>query len=134
MEFIRPGDHAVQLNDDLNKSAFADNNEVVLSIRIVVHTTGRWENSAMSNNHVTILLLLSSNRSIQLNMATEEDDSLGVLIWSIRAWQHSNSAIVSKDISLEGRYTVATVYRVLRAPGLHRYQFSGGGSGCRYWV
>lgn len=134
MNELRPEHHAVQLQDDANKAFFASNNKNILSIRIIVHTTGRWANSNMSDNHVTILLLLEGNNSIQLNMATDEGDTLGVFIWALRAWQESNSAITSLDIALQKSCTVGNLYQILREAGMHRYQFSGGGSGCRHWV
>lgn len=134
MELVREHDHAVGLGGDANRDTFENSVEVILSVRIVIHTTGRWPNSTMSNNHVTMLLLLAGNRCIQFNMATEEDDTLGVLIWSSRAWQQSNSAITSLDIAVVGQPTIGRVYSLLRSNGAHRYQFSGGGSGCRHWV
>lgn len=134
MNVLRPDQHAVQLQDDDHRDDFEKNNQPISTIRIVVHTTGRWENSTMSNNHVTMLLLLPNNSSVQLNMATDENETLGVFIWALRAWQESNSAITTLDLELQKPCTVGNLYSFLRKAGMHRYQFSGGGSGCRHWV
>lgn len=54
MNELGPEHHAVQLREDSNRSDFEDKGQTVSTIKIVVHTTGRWADSTMSSYHVTI--------------------------------------------------------------------------------
>jgi hypothetical protein len=89
----------------------------------------------MSDNHVSVFLLLGENQgSIRLNMTTEEDDRSGILVWSQEVYQLSNSEIVHFDYRLCYTMQVSALYAWIRLWGLQRYVFSGGGSGCRFWM
>ena len=127
--------HIVALKDDANIQFFQDDDRKFRRIRVVVHTTGAWPNSVHSNNHVTIYLLLEGENSVQVNMTIEEDDIRGRLVWSRHAYQDSNSAITHRDYELELSLEIREFYHAVRDEwGLHRYMFSGGGSGCHYWA
>lgn len=93
---------------------------------------GRQPNG-MSDNHVSVFLLLAEG-AVRLNMTTEEGSISGDLIWSWETYQTSNSEITHFDIPLGSAIGMSTLYSYIRFWGLHRYVFSGGGSGCRYWV
>ena len=134
MDLVGEGQHAVQLNGDQNIEAFRDDESIVTQIRVVVHTQGAWPNSPLSDNHVSVYLLMGNGRSVRINMATEENDTRGVLIWSQLGYELSNSSIVHFDYSVIPGLKVGHVYQALRTLGYHRYQFSGGGSGCRFWM
>ncbi|PVH92351.1 hypothetical protein DM02DRAFT_619998 [Periconia macrospinosa] len=124
--------HVVTPNGDANIAHFRDSRSTFRVIRVVVHTTGR-QPSGMSDNHVSIFLLLN-NGAIRLNMTTAEGSISGDLVWSREEYQTSNSQITSFDITLASAVEVGTLYSHIRSWGLQRYTFSGGGSGCRYWV
>lgn len=144
MQNLRAGHHAVQLNRDLNIEAFRDSRLATSRVRVVVHTEGAWPNG-MSNNHISAYFLLNDGQSIRVNMVTDEDDNKGVLIWSRQPYQRSNSEITHHDIPLLQPVYIGYLYRAFRWPslspngqllhrgGLHRYLFSGGRSGCRFW-
>jgi hypothetical protein len=124
--------HTVTPSGDENIAHFRDSRSTFHTIRVVVHTLGRQPNG-MSDNHVSVFLLLNEG-AIRLNMTTEEGFISGELVWSWDAYQISNSAIIHFDIALRFAVEVGTLYNQVRSWGLQRYTFSGGGSGCRYWM
>ncbi|KAK7177889.1 hypothetical protein PSPO01_16061 [Paraphaeosphaeria sporulosa] len=126
--------HTVTPNGDGNIAAFRDSQSTFYTLRVCIHTTGRQPNG-MSDNHVSVFLLLGENRgSVRLNMTTEEGDRSGVLVWSQEVYQLSNSQITHFDYRLRYTMQVSALYAWIRSWGLQRYVFSGGGSGCRFWV
>lgn len=134
MNHIGEHQHAVELNRDKHITLFRDDNSVVFQIRVVVHTQGAWPNSPMSDNHVSVFLLVRNGGSVRINMKTDDNDTRGVLIWSQLGYPLSNSSIVHFDYPVVAGLLVADIYQAIREAGLHRYQFSGGGSGCRFWM
>jgi hypothetical protein len=63
-----------------------------------------------------------------------EDDPSGILVWSREAYQLSSSQITHSDYRLRYTMQISALYAWVRQWGLQRYVFSGGGSGCRFWV
>jgi len=49
--------HVVALAEE-NWERFNDNTSTFSTLRVTIHTTGAWEKSIHSGNHVTILLIL----------------------------------------------------------------------------
>ena len=72
--------------------------------------------------------------AVRVNITTEQDDPTGVLVWSKEPYQLSNSSIIHFDYQLRYTVRVSALYNHIRQWGLQRYVFSGGGSGCRYWM
>ncbi|KAF2453023.1 hypothetical protein BDY21DRAFT_367270 [Lineolata rhizophorae] len=111
--------HIVALEEG-NREHFDNNTSKFSRMRVTIHTTGAWENSVHSNNHVTILLILDE----------EEASSDGSLV----NYHHSNTEIKYFDYDLDAPVQVQTLYRAIRNDWhFHRYLFSAGGSGCHYW-
>ena len=126
--------HTVTPAGDQNIATFRDSTSTFYIVRVCIHTTGRQPNG-MSDNHVSVFLLLGDNQgAVRVNMTTEEDDPTGVLVWSKEPYQLSNSSIIHFDYQLRYTMQVSALYNYIRQWGLQRYVFSGGGSGCRYWV
>ena len=113
--------------------AFRNNTSPVVTIRLVVVSTGVWPNR-MSDNHIHFYLILQQGGAVRINMAAAHDDPKAILIWSQTDYQLSRSAITHWDYAVAAGVLVAHVYRATRAQGHHRYIFSGGGSGCRFWA
>jgi len=68
-------------------------------------------------------------------MKTDANDIKGVLVWSEHDYELSTSTIRYQDYRLAKEITIAQFYYFIREMwGMHRYQFSGGGSGCHFWV
>jgi hypothetical protein len=127
--------HKVALENDQNVHLYRDNRSRFNRIRVVVYTMGAWPNSPISDNHVSVYLLVEGDGSVRINMATEFNDTKGFLQWSQHQYDLTGSAIHIQDYELGLNLEVAEFYRCIRDEwGLHRYQFSAGGSGCRYWV
>lgn len=103
----------------------------VSHIRVVVHVGGAIDGS---DNHWSIYLLVGSGESVRANMVTKHGYVDGRLEWSSLPYSLTNSAIAEWSypvtMAIEVRHVAATIYQFRR----HRYQFSGGGSGCRFWV
>jgi hypothetical protein len=103
-------------------------------MRVTIHTTGAWPNNIHSDNHVTILLILSEGGAVQVNMKTDEGDIRGQLEWKRVNYQHSSSEIKCIDYELGAPVQVKTLYSAIRDDWkFHQYLFSAGGSGCHYW-
>lgn len=117
-------------------SSLRDDIRVVKTARVVVHTLGAWPNRAMSDNHWSIYLTLLSNTSVRLNMRTEKaDDIKGTLeCSSALGYTLTNSAIKHWDYDVVSGVSVGRIYRLVTDNGRDKYEMSGGGSGCRFWV
>lgn len=100
-------------------------------IRVVVHAGAATDGF---DNHWSIYLLLQSGGSVRVNMVTDYGDINGRLEWTDLAYLLTTSAIQHWDfpvtMAIEVRHVADIIYRNRR----HQYQFSGGGSGCRFWV
>lgn len=116
---------------NLNASQVLADTRRVSCIRVVVHAGAAIDGS---DNHWSIYLLLQPGGSVRVNMVTDYGEIEGRLEWSDLAYLLTTSAIQHWDIpatmAIEVRHVADTIYRNSR----HRYQFSGGGSGCRFWV
>ena len=129
--------HFVGLAGDSNIEHYRRNERRVRTIRIAIQAIGPpWPNSRMNDNHVYVLLLLSTDSSIQVNMRTDDldDDRKGILVWEKLPYQASNNTARYLDVRFTKDIKVKRIYSHIRERSLHRYQFSGGGSGCHYWV
>lgn len=136
MQNLGPGEHAVGLASDQNMSLFRQDLREIVSVRLIIHATTIGPNSGISENHVTTYLIIEdSDEAVRIDMRTYLPDIRGVLVWSRREHQVSNSALTFKDYPVHSRVRVRDVYKAIRDEWfLHRYLFSGGGSGCRYWA
>lgn len=127
--------HVVALIEE-NKEYYDQNISTFSRMRVTIHTTGAWPNSAHSDNHVTILLLLDNkhDEAVQVNMRTDTGDIGGQLQWKLVYFEHSITEIKLIDYDLGTPVQVKTLYNVIRNDWkLHQYRFSPGGSGCHYW-
>lgn len=125
--------HIVALAEQ-NREHFEYNTSTFTKMRVTIHTTGAWEGSVHSDNHVTILLILDSGGAVQVDMRTDDGDRRGQLQWKLVNYQHSSSEIRSFDYDLGAPVQVKTLYTAIRNDwSLHQYLFSAGGSGCHYW-
>lgn len=106
----------------------------VTQVRVVVHTTGP-AGPTTSDNHWSIYLILANNAgSVRINMRAEYDDPTGILEWTDHTYGLTSSAISHWDFPVGPGIQVLHVSRTIYSLGRHKYEMSGGGSGCRYWV
>lgn len=103
----------------------------IAAIRVVVHIGQALD---QSDNHWSIYLLIQGGGSVRANMATEYGATEGHLDWFNLEYGLTNSAIHHWDIPVTQAIQVLYIARTIYTKGRHRYHFSGGGSGCRYWV
>src|SRR5947199_9274860 len=117
-------------------ASFEEDMRYVQIVRVVAHTTGLRDPSiATSDNHWSIFLILANNEgSVRINMRAELEDPTGILDVTEHMYTDSNSRVASWDFRVNGSIPVAWFYRLIFALGRHRYNMSGGGSGCRWWV
>lgn len=108
-----------------------EDTRVVEKIRVVVHTGHALD---QSDNHWSIYLLLQDEGSVRVNMATEYEEIEGRLEWSNLQYLLTNSALHYWDYPAVQPIQVLHVARSIYDRNRHRYCFSGGGSGCRFWV
>jgi hypothetical protein len=120
---------------DYNRSTFAlvsIMNRIVTYARVVVHFS--QDAGGISENHWTVYLLLQDETSIRMNMtATEYGNPRGTLEWASYSYQLTNSAIDNWDYAMAEGVTLQMVSDLVYNWGRDQHQFSGGGSGCRYW-
>jgi len=104
----------------------------VEKIRVVVHTGYALD---QSDNHWSIYLLLQDGGSVRANMVSSEYGvTVGRLDWSYLQYALSTSAIQHWDFQVTPVIQVLTIATTIYENNRHQYRFSGGGSGCRYWV
>lgn len=115
-----------------NQPPYNDTRDVS-AVRVVVHTTGQYPNSPMSDNHWSIYLLLSGQSSVRMNMTAEYDDPTGTLSWRSLGYALTNSSIQNWDFQTASGVTVKHIYNLVMSQGRNNYDMSGGGSGCRWW-
>ncbi|KKZ65485.1 hypothetical protein EMCG_08675 [[Emmonsia] crescens] len=101
-------------------------------IRVVVHTAGGAKDGY--DNHWSIYLLLQWGESVRANIATDYGETAGRLEWSNLGYLLTTSAIKHWDFPVAMAIEVQHVARTIYLYNRHQYQFSGGGSGCRFWV
>lgn len=111
----------------------ADNTPVTY-VRVVVHTLGAAGPNT-SDNHWSIYLLHPDGvSSTRINMKAEFDDPTGILEWTRHGYIQTTSAIRCWDFPVMNGVTVLYFAHVIYELGRERYEMSGGGSGCRWWV
>jgi hypothetical protein len=110
----------------------AINNAIVTHARVVAHLSQDL-GGGMSENHWSIYFLLEGGQSIRINMTAEPGNPRGRIEWTTYEYQLTSSALRHWDYPLVGRITFENVHDLVLYCGRDRYQFSGGGSGCRYW-
>lgn len=121
------------MSTPLTPQAARQDQRVVDSVRVVVHTLGPAGN--ISDNHWSIYLLLADSQgSIRINMRAEPGDSNGSLSWTKQAYLLTQSAIRHWDFPATQATQVRHIADFIYQQGRHRYNMSGGGSGCRYWM
>ncbi|KAJ6024658.1 hypothetical protein N7540_005455 [Penicillium herquei] len=105
-------------------------------IRVVVHTMGS-SGPRTSDNHWSIFLLIAgAQQSVRVNMSADldYDDPTGELSWDNHNYQTSHSALKFWDFPVWTGVQVSHIATLIVTLGRDRYEMSGGGSGCRFWV
>ena len=70
-----------------------------------------------------------------MNMtAKDEDDIQGILKSRSLSYSLTNSHIRYWDFETATDISVKSIAELIKNNGGDKYEFSGGGSGCRYWV
>jgi hypothetical protein len=110
----------------------ANSDIIVTHIRVVAHLSQDF-GDGNSENHWSIYLLLANGQSIRMNMTADYGDPIGRLEWTSYSYQLTTSALRYWDYPLGTGLTVKNIYDLVYHYRRDRYQFSGGGSGCRYW-
>lgn len=111
----------------------ADSRSISL-VRVVVHTTGA-AGPTISDNHWSIYLVLPEvGGSVRFNMMAEYGNPTGILEWTTQAYVLTNSAISHWDFPAAPGIQVSHVAQLIYGLRRDRYDMSGGGSGCRWWV
>ncbi|KAJ5225232.1 hypothetical protein N7468_006457 [Penicillium chermesinum] len=106
----------------------------VTTVRVVVHTLGAAGPNT-SDNHWSMYLIHSDQvSSTRINMRAEFDNPTGILEWTRHGYTQTTSAIMHWDFQVTAGVTVLFFARLIYSLGRDRYEMSGGGSGCRWWV
>jgi hypothetical protein len=106
--------------------------ETVTQIRVVVHLSQDF-GGGHSENHWSIYLLLDGGRSVRMNMTADYGHTTGRLEWFAYDYHLTTSALQYWDYAAAPNLTVKAFYDELILRRRHKYRFSGGGSGCRFW-
>lgn len=112
-------------------SYYSTDNRIVTHARVVAHLSQDL-GGGVSENHWSVYLLLEDETSIRMNMAAG-DDGIGRLEFTPYNYQLTTSALRHWDYAMVAGVPVSYIYTMTYNFGRDRYQFSGGGSGCRYW-
>ena len=106
---------------------------IVSHARVVAHVSQVV--GGISENHWSIYLLHSGGASVRMNMRAgiDDDTDTGILEFNEYSYQLSASALKYWDYAMVPGVTVKMVKDLIYRQGRDQYQFSGGGSGCRYW-
>lgn len=110
---------------------------VVQAIRVVVHSSSALgPNTPMSDNHWSIYLIFANtDRSVRINMRANYGDPTGILEWSPDLPYNVTRSLAGYwDYSVAPGVTVGWLCQLVLNNGRDRYDMSGGGSGCHYWV
>lgn len=107
---------------------------LVSIVRVVVHTLGP-AGPTISDNHWSIYLLLGNDQgSVRINMRAEPGYLNGILEWTRQQYLLTQSAINHWDYPVAQGVQVCHIAHLVYSLGRQRYDISGRGSGCRYWV
>ncbi|PGH26904.1 hypothetical protein AJ80_01487 [Polytolypa hystricis UAMH7299] len=122
------------MSTPLTSTEVQTDSSLVTHARIVVHTLGAVTPQT-SDNHWSIYLTLPDNAgSIRINMRANFGDPTGILDWTKQTYTLANSAIQHWDFPLALGTTVGHIARLIYGNRRERFDMSGGGSGCRWWV
>ena len=111
------------------------NDQIVVKIRVVVHTMGLagWDKS---RNHWSIHLILQGEvSSVRLNMSLANGrDEDGTFSATTHSYVLSDSRLTSFDYGTCAGLTVGHCLQLIHAKGRIRYRMTGSGNGCRFWM
>jgi hypothetical protein len=97
------------------------------------HHGSCWSN----HDRQSLVNLLGSGQQpklVRINMRADPGFVNGILEWSKLTYITTNSAIGYWDFPVRQGIQVRHVADLIYRSGRHKYDMSGGGSGCRYWV
>ncbi|QKX62406.1 uncharacterized protein TRUGW13939_09565 [Talaromyces rugulosus] len=106
----------------------------VTQVRVVVHTQGAAGPNTSDNHWSLYLVHPNGTSSIRINMRAEFGDPTGILEWTKHDYVHSISTVRYWDFPVAAGITVLFFARLIYNLRRDRYDMSGGGSGCRWWV
>jgi hypothetical protein len=113
----------------------ADWDARILKARVVCHTAGRLGTTNASDNHWSLYFILHGGRSVRFNMRAEPGYINGSLEIRSHSYELTSSSIRRWDYGAIKEFTVRMVYEYLVTRCRYdRYDMSGGGSGCRWWM
>ncbi|KAI9046796.1 hypothetical protein LZ554_008878 [Drepanopeziza brunnea f. sp. 'monogermtubi'] len=107
-------------------------NDIVRHIRVVAHLSQDL-GDGISENHWSTYLLLGGGASVRMNMTAEYGNPIGTLSVRVQSYHLTASALQYWDYAMVDGVTVKMVRDMIKSYGRDQYEFSGGGSGCRYW-
>jgi hypothetical protein len=117
----------------LSFEAATQDTRVVQSVRVVVHILGP-AGPTTSDNHWSIYLVLANGGSVRMNMSAEPGYVNGTLYLTTHLYILTTSALGHWDFPAVPGLQVCHIAGLIFQLGRHRYDMSGGGSGCRSWV
>jgi hypothetical protein len=122
------------MSTPLTPEATTQDQRVVNHVRVVVHTLGP-AGPTTSDNHWSIYLLLADGQgSVSMNMRADPGYVNGALSWTRQTYILTQSSIRYWDFPAAQGVQVCYIAGLIYQLGRQRYDMSGGGSGCRYWV
>ncbi|KAJ8068359.1 hypothetical protein OCU04_003921 [Sclerotinia nivalis] len=110
---------------------------LVDTIRVTVHTTGKFfDSDTRSGNHASIYLLASNGASVRLNMTKlTADAKRGTYQLTYCRYQHTNSSLIDFDLKATSRgLKVKHVLELIEERKRDKYKLARSGLGCRFWV
>ena len=118
----------------LDKQQVVNDQRVLTTVRVTVHTYGPKVDGASWNHWSIYLILEDESGSVRSNMRAEfEGYDNGLLEWSDCPYTQTNSAIKHWDFACRADTTVQDIAGTIYGKGRERYDLKGG-KGCRYWV
>ena len=113
-----------------------DANLIIQTIRVTIHTTGKFfEGDTRSGNHASIYLLIEDGSSIRLNMIKAgPTDRMGTYDPKYCNYHDSTSSIRNFDVQATSGLTVNHVLSLVNERRRHIYRLARSGVGCRFWV
>lgn len=118
----------------ISPQAVQADNTPVTHVRVVVHTLGAAGPNT-SDNHWSIYLIHPDGvSSTRINMRAELDNPTGILEWTRHGYVQTTSAITYWDFPVGVGITTLFFARLIFSRHRDKYEMSGGGSGCRWWV
>ncbi|KAK2761220.1 hypothetical protein FQN54_001742 [Arachnomyces sp. PD_36] len=116
-----------------NYQTLLNDHRPIQFLRVVAQTTGNTGKNT-SENHWSIFAVTSSTASVRANMNTPVyGDVTGRLDWETHNYILTNSALDHWDYQAAQGFKISDLVAVVHEHGRDQYDFSGGGSGCRWW-